>query len=217
VSENFFEMNPVVSAGLGSDDVAPATLAGRSLQTLLDELAAASPAPGGGCAAAWACALAASLVQMSATFTIRRPEHGGLRQRMAEIEARAGALRERATELGERELHAYGPVLVALRLPEEDPDRAREIEAALSEAAEAPLALTRVGAEVATLALEAAQTGTARLRGDAIAAVLLAEGACQAAARLVAINLAGRPGDDRLAELAHLTERAAAIRAAVLD
>jgi methenyltetrahydrofolate cyclohydrolase len=180
-------------------------------------VAAATPAPGGGCAAAWTCALAASLVQMTATFTIRRPEHHDLHQRMAEIEARAGALRGRATELGEQELHAYEPVLAALRLPQEDPRRARAIEAALSEAAETPLALTRVGTEVAALALEAVRTGTTHLRGDAIAGVLLAEGACQAAARLVALNLAGHPGDERLAELTQLTERAAAIRAAVLD
>jgi methenyltetrahydrofolate cyclohydrolase len=206
-----------VSDRSGTDEAAPAPLAGRSLQALLDDVAAASAAPGGGCSAAWACAMAASLVQMTAALTIRRPQHRDLDQRMAEIEARAGVLREHATELGERELHAYEPVLAALRLPEEDPDRARKIEAALSEAAETPLALTRVGTEVAAIALEAVRTGTAHLRGDAAAGVLLAEGACQAAARLVTINLAGRPGDARLAELAQLTERAAAIRAAVLD
>lgn len=65
--------------------------------------------------------------------------------------------------------------------------------------------------------LEAAQTGTPHLRGDAITGAVLAAAACQAAARLVAINLARREGDERLAEVAELTASAAAIRTATLS
>jgi methenyltetrahydrofolate cyclohydrolase len=39
-----------------------------SFAELLDRLAARTPAPGGGAAAAWACALAAGLVEMAASF-----------------------------------------------------------------------------------------------------------------------------------------------------
>ncbi|MBA2636837.1 MAG: cyclodeaminase/cyclohydrolase family protein, partial [Solirubrobacterales bacterium] len=37
-------------------------LVDRPLSELLDALAARTPAPGGGCAAAWGCAIAAGLV-----------------------------------------------------------------------------------------------------------------------------------------------------------
>jgi hypothetical protein len=50
------------------------------------------------------------------------------------------------------------------------------------------------------------------LTGDAITGTLLAEAACCAAARLVAINLARVPSDPRLDEAAELTRRASAAR-----
>ena len=191
-------------------------LADAPLQQLLNEVAAATPAPGGGCSAAWTCALAASLVEMTAEFTLRRPDLDDRDERMMEIRARARSLRDLATDVGERELHAYQPVLAALRLPKDDPQRAERLGAALSDAAETPLQLARAAAEVATLALEASQLGVPHLRGDAITGVLLAEGACQAAAQLVRINLGDRPHDPRLSELGTLTERAAAVRADAL-
>jgi formiminotetrahydrofolate cyclodeaminase len=188
-------------------------LADRQLKELLSDVAAPTPAPGGGCCAGWTCALAAGLVEMTAAFTLGRSEHEDTHQRMAQIATQAGALREQARELAEQELHAYEPVLAAMRLPADHHDRAAKIDAALGQAAETPLALVRVGAEIAALALEASQTGTRHLRGDALTGLLLAEGACQAAASLVAINLANRPHDARLVELAELTGQAAAARA----
>lgn len=188
----------------------------RSLEQLLDDVAARTPAPGGGSCAAWACAFAASLVEMTAGFATGRPDLADRHEPLAQIRARAHALRGVALGLGEQELHSYAPVLTALGLPKDDPGRRDRLDAALSDAAQSPFELARLGAELATLALEAADAGAPHLRGDALTAVLVAEGACQAAAQLVLINLAGRPDDPRLADLAELTQRAAAVRAAVL-
>jgi len=187
-------------------------LVDRSLRSLLEAVAAATPAPGGGSSAGWACALAAALVEMAAGFAVKQRDGGEVRARMVEIATRARSLRERAIELAQRELHAYEPVLAALRLPSSDPGRSARLDAALSEAAESPFALARTCADVTSLALEASRSGSPQLRGDALAGLHIAEGACQAAARLVEINLAGRPHDDRLAELATVTEIAAANR-----
>ena len=96
---------------------------------------------------------------------------------MGQIATRARSLRERAIELAQRELHAYEPVLAVLQMPKADPDRAAKLDAALSEAAESPLALARVCAEVTALALEASRGGSPHLRGDALAGLLIAEGA----------------------------------------
>jgi hypothetical protein len=55
------------------------------------------------------------------------------------------------------------------------------------------------------------------LKGDAVTAVLLAEAATRAAARLVEINLSGAPaGDPRVGEVAGLSERAARAREVAL-
>jgi formiminotetrahydrofolate cyclodeaminase len=127
--------------------------------------------------------------------------------------ARAGALRTRALELAEIELHAYEPVLEALRLPREDPDRSRRVDEARSAASESPLEVARVAAEVAELAAHIARAGNPNLAGDAIAGALLAEAAAQAAARLVAINLdRGAMVDEALQS----ARRAAAARQAAL-
>ena len=162
------------------------------------------------------CGLAASLVEMVAALTIARPDHAERHQRMEEIRAQAHALADRALELGELELHAYEPVLEALQLRSEDPDRPARLAAALSDAAHPPFELARTAAEISELALDAGRLGTPHLRGDASTGALLAEGACQAAARLVRINLARHPGDARLTELTEITARAAAIRAAAI-
>lgn len=106
-----------------------------------------------------------------------------------ELVERAGVLRARALELADVELHAYEPVLEALRLPREDPERADRVAAAQLEASGSPLEVAEIGAELADHAEEIARTGNRNLAGDAIAGALLAHAAAQAAARLVAINL----------------------------
>lgn len=130
-----------------------------------------------------------------------------------EVVRRTGALRERAVELAEIELHAYEPVLEALRLPREDPDRSARVRAAEAAASRSPLEIARVGAEVAEDAAELARTGNPNLAGDAVAAALLADAAAQAAARLVAINMTEGV---EVAEAAGLARRALAAREAAL-
>jgi formiminotetrahydrofolate cyclodeaminase len=121
-----------------------------------------------------------------------------------EAAARAPVLRAQLLEAGERELHAYEPVLEATTS-----EARRE---ALSVASETPVAIARAAAEVAELAARIASESKPALKGDAAAAVLLGEAVTRAAARLVEINLSGAAGDPRLGEVASLSERAAGAR-----
>jgi formiminotetrahydrofolate cyclodeaminase len=158
----------------------------------VDAIAARTPAPGGGSTAATATALAAALVEMAASFS----------DDAAKAFERAGQLRTRALELAELELHAYEPVLEALRLPRDDPDRAARVAAAKTEASHSPLEIARTATAVAELAAELARTGNSNLAGDAIAGALLAEAAAQGAATLVRINLNQGTEVDEARELA---------------
>jgi formiminotetrahydrofolate cyclodeaminase len=186
----------------------------RPLAEVLEGVGAATPAPGGGSSAAVACALAAGLVQMVAGITLARDDtDAGIR----ELRDRAARLRDEAAALAELELRAYAPVLAAMRRPADDPERPAALDAALSEAAESPLAIARVAAAVAELAVEAARRGRPHLRGDALTGVLLAEAAVAAASRLAVINLDGRPGDPRFAELERLMSDAARARMCACD
>lgn len=148
-------------------------LADQPLAEFLEAVAAATPAPGGGSSAAVTCALAAALVEMAARLAGRDP-------------GRLGALRARALELAEEELHSYAPVLSAT-----DADQRA---AALVEASRSPQEVADIAAEVARLGDALAQASSAAVRGDALAGVTLAEAASTAASRLVEINLAESRG-----------------------
>jgi formiminotetrahydrofolate cyclodeaminase len=150
---------------------------------------------------------------MVAGFTLA---HDDADAEMRELHDRAAVLRADAAALGELELRAYAPVLAAMQRSVDDPERPAALDAALSRAADSPLAIARVAAAVAELAVEAARRGRPHLRGDAVTGALLAEAAAAAASRLAVINLAGRPADQRLGELERLARDAARARSAVL-
>jgi methenyltetrahydrofolate cyclohydrolase len=150
----------------------------RPLRVLLEDVAARTPAPGGGTSAAWTAALAAALVEMAAAFADDTAAG-----------TRAGELRARALELAEQELHSYEPVIQAWRLPDDDPGKRERVRAALITAADSPRVIAAVAAEVAELGKQLAATGKPSLVGDAETGATLADAACRAANRLAEINL----------------------------
>ena len=132
--------------------------------------------------------MAAALVEMAARFAGEW-----------DLAHRARDHRTRALELAEIELNAYEPVLEALRLPREHPERPARLAAARTDASQSPLEIAQLGAELAEMAADIAQAGNPNLAGDAIAGALLAEAAAQAGAKLVAINLVDGPMVDQAA------------------
>ena len=170
---------------------------------MLDRLAASTPAPGAGSASAVVCALAAGLVEMAAGFGGDGLDAAG---------ERATQLRARALELAETELSAYQQVLVALRLPQTDPERSQRIAQARSEASQPPLEIAAIGAELAELAMRTLGACSRHLVGDVAAAAVFAEAGCRASSRLVEINLSGADDDSRLRRAAELARQAAAAR-----
>ena len=172
----------------------------------LELLASGESAPGGGSAAAVSVALAASLSSMAARLSTKQlADATGLAER-------AEGLREQVAPLARADAVAYGRVLAAQRA-HEAPDRDGDVRAALSEAADVPLAVAETGAEVARIAVRLASDGNPNLEGDAVCAVLLADAGVRAAARLVEINLSGEPGEDgRLGRARELIETAASAR-----
>jgi formiminotetrahydrofolate cyclodeaminase len=169
----------------------------QPLASFLDDVAGATPAPGGGSSAGVVLALGAALVEMSA----RLAGDGG-------AAAEASGLRAEAVELAERELSSYAPVLEAARLPRADPARAARLAAALLEASETPLTIAERGAAAAELGAVVARASTPSVRGDAVTGTLLAEAAAAAAATLVEINLARQPGAPALEQAREARARA---------
>ena len=149
----------------------------------LDQLAARTPAPGGGGAAAVTGAMAAGLVAMAARFSARQLPGAG------EVADQADELRRRLAQLAEEDARAYAAVLDAGRRPGDDRQRRKRTREALLGAAHVPLEIAGIGARVARLAVRVAEAGNPNLRGDAVTGALLAAASARSAACLVDINV----------------------------
>lgn len=189
------------------DSPGPDGYAGLPLGAFLDALAARAPAPAGGSAAALVLAQAAALCAKSARLSERQLPDG----RAAELTREAERIRGSAASLIDEDPRAYANVLKARRRRAEQPQdpaaAAAGLAAALSAAADVPLRLVELAVPVSAMAATLAADGNQALRGDALAASLLAQAAARAAACLVRINLSDAPGDVRLARVDALLAR----------
>lgn len=186
-------------------------LADLSVTALLEELAAPREAPGAGSALAAALAAAAAAVQMAARLSADSwPDAAG-------VAAQAESLRERAAALIDADADAYRLALEARRSAPTDRQERRDfaLGRATAAAAEPPLRLARLAADLAELCGVAASRGEPRVQADVAAAAALAAGVARGALELVAVNLTAVPGDARVAEAERLAAAAAATVAAL--
>ena len=166
--ENF---NP----GLVLENRLEEALEAGGLGQFLDELAAPTAAPGGGCAAAAAGAMAAALGAMVAGLS-NLPVEGFEADRRLLADAVKG------------EAEAYGEVVKAHRKPE--PECALELEQALHEAARVPLEAAEVVAAMRERLRTLEMAAPARFRSELDVAAALAATALRGAVANVRINIA---------------------------
>lgn len=177
------------------------------VEAFLEALAAASPAPAAGSAAALALAQAAALCAKAAQLSARQLGADRVRILFRDIER----VQEQATELIDADARAYQGVIAAARAVRaaradeaSDPNGAQagdeaaaDLAAALSAAADVPMKIVELAAELSGAAANLAKAGNPSLRGDATTAALLSKAAATSAAWLIAINLADVRGDPR--------------------
>jgi formiminotetrahydrofolate cyclodeaminase len=177
----------------------------RPLRGFLDQLAARTPAPGGGGAAAITGATAAGLVAMAARFSGARLPGAG------DLAARADEMRRQAADLADLDARAYQAVLAA---------RGPQRREALRAAAVVPLEIAEIAARIARLAVQVAEGGNPNLRGDVVTGAVLAAASARSAACLVDINVSAgglEPGLSRRAAQAAADARDAADQAATVS
>lgn len=200
------------------------TFSELTLSQFSQELASSSAAPGGGSAAALAGALGASLVAMVGRLTVGRKNYADVNAEFQAMIPRADALQAELMDLLQQDSDAYTLVMNAYQLPKsneaEQAARAETIQAALQTAADIPLRVAGVCAEVLQLGAIAAAKGNKNAASDAGAGACLAEAGLQAALLNVEINL-GLIQDPEYkartyAQLGPL-KQAAANRQAILD
>jgi formiminotetrahydrofolate cyclodeaminase len=182
-------------------------LTGLPLPALLEELAAPREAPGAGSALAAALAAAAAVVQMAARLS---PESWA---DAAGVAAQAEALRERAVQLVDEDAEAYRLALEA-RAAADERARPEQRDWALGQvtaaAAEPPLALARLAADLVELCAAAGERVEPRVHADVAAAAVLAAAVVRGSRALVAANLTALAGDARVEEADRLVAAAEA-------
>jgi glutamate formiminotransferase / formiminotetrahydrofolate cyclodeaminase len=197
-----------------------AEAAGQSRQTasstFLDQLAAATPTPGGGSAAAEAGAMGAALVAMVARLTIGKKKYAEVEAQMNEILSQAERLRRDLTEAVQLDSTAFNNVMAAFKLPhataEQQLERQNSIEKATLVAAEVPMTVAQKAVSVMALAERCAALGNLNAISDAASGLALAQAALTTAGYNVRININELSdkvsGEDLLSQLVVLDARA---------
>ena len=161
----------------------------------LDQLAAATPTPGGGSAAAHTAAVGAALVAMVARLTTGKKKYNDVQERMFEIIDLAEDLRAKLNQAGLDDSAAFDQVMEAFRLPKNNEDeiqtRDNEIEKATIHAAEVPLQVAQMAFEVMNLAFDAAKLGNINAISDAASGLFFAKSALTSAGLNVRTNTLG--------------------------
>lgn len=160
----------------------------KNIDKFLAELASSAPTPGGGGAAALCGALGIALGNMVGNLTLGKKKYADVQEDIAELNAKAEALRAGFVALVDADAEAFAPLSRAYSIPKDDPARDEIMEPALLKAAEAPLEIMRKCAEALELISGYAAKGSALAISDAGCAAALCGAAMEAAALNVKIN-----------------------------
>lgn len=171
----------------------------------LDALAAGTPAPGGGSAAAYAGAMAAALAAMVARLTIGKKKYTSVEADMQALLAQAEDLRKELTQAVQRDAAAFEAVMEAYRLPqgtpEEQQERLRAVQEATLKASQEPLNAGRAILRVMELLSQAVQVGNLNAISDAAVGFALARAALRGVGMNVRLNLHSLPDSQRSQEM----------------
>lgn len=166
------------------------TFAEMGINEFQDALAASSPTPGGGSAAALTGATAACAVEMVCRVTQNDDDFEDVHEEMTDAIDDLEAIRTELNELADEDAAAFDDVMEAYRRPSDDADRSQAIQTAMTTAAEVPLQTAEACLEVIEHAAFAAAEGNQNAVTDAGTGALLAHAAARSALYNVDINLA---------------------------
>ncbi len=174
------------------------------LAEFLDQVAAKTPAPGGGAVASAVGALAAALAQMSTNFSV------GKKAFIAHQATHEAALKELTVaraimlQLADEDAEAYSEVNTLQKLPEMDRRRQAELPHAIRTAVQVPQELMAASTNLLRLFETLAPITNPWLKSDLAVAAILAEAAARAGGWNVMVNAKLLPEHDQAAILAEL-------------
>jgi glutamate formiminotransferase/formiminotetrahydrofolate cyclodeaminase len=198
---------PIRGNGRAEAEVAP---------SFIEQVAAATAAPGGGSAAAHTAALGAALVEMVAGLTLGKKKYADVEAAMQAIRLSAMKLRQELTQAVEDDAASFEAVMGTFKLPkdteEQQKSRRAAIQMAMMNAARVPLHTASNALKVMDLAARCAKEGNINAISDAMSGAMLARAAITAAGYNVRINVNSMEeksaGHNMLDELREIESRA---------
>ncbi|MBQ4293849.1 MAG: cyclodeaminase/cyclohydrolase family protein [Lachnospiraceae bacterium] len=172
-----------------------------SLLEFTEALAAKTPVPGGGGAAACVAAVGIALGSMTGNYTLGKKKYEAFEEDVRKGIEEAKALREELLAFLDRDAEAFLPLSKAYGIPKEDPERDTVLEAALNGAAEVPLALMRLCVQGLSLMKVFREKGSRLMQSDVSCGVYFLQAALHAASFNVYINTELMKNRDKAAAL----------------
>ena len=151
--------------------------------TLIDEVAAGTPTPGGGAAAAYVGALGSALNSMVGNLTVGKKSYVDVEDQVKECLSQLQRVREELLALSKKDSEAFAPLAACFKMP-----RATEEEKALIDAIEVPLSIMKACARVIDLSDFMAHNGSKMALSDVATGVSFAKGALKGAALNIFVN-----------------------------
>jgi len=177
----------------------------KTVQSFTEELASASPAPGGGSVAALAGSIAGSLVSMVSKLTIGKEKYKDYEEELKGVMEEAQNLRIKLLKLVDDDTEAFNKVMAAFKMPKETPEdkikRSDAIQSAFVGAAELPLEVAKLCLRAMKLSETVIDHGNSNAASDAGVSVLMAGAGSKAAALNVEINLGAIKDEAKKEEL----------------
>ena len=187
-----FDKSQILESRLFNATTAASDSAGSS-PTFIDELAAPTPTPGGGSAAAYAGAMGAGLVAMVAGLTIGKKKYAEVEAEMQAIRVVAENLRKELTQAADDDAAAFEALMGTFKLPKETDEEKKTRSAAIVSctlnAAHIPLGVAEHVVKVMELALKCAKKGNVNAISDSMSGFALCRASLTAAGYNVKINL----------------------------
>lgn len=200
----------------------PAKLVYQPVIGFVEQIAAKSPAPGGGSAAALSGAIGAALLMMVCEFSIGKKGFESVAGLLSDVKGQLDGLRHKLTVQVDEDTWAFSRFRVANRLPETtDEERAhkqREISEASAQTIEVPRQTMQMCCAALAHALTIVDKGNPNTVSDAATGAEMLLAGMDGAANNVLINIVDRDDDAARtlrSEVAEARQTARALLAAV--
>lgn len=212
-----FDKEQILESRLFSPPPAVAANSTRKGSSFTEELAAPTPTPGGGSAAAFAGTMGAALVAMVAGLTIGKKKYAEVEAEMQAIRVIAEGLRKELGQAVGDDAASFEVLMATFKLPKETDEQKSIRDAAIQQAtlnaAHIPLHVAEDAVKVMELALKCAQRANLNAISDSMSGFAMSRAALTAAGYNVRINVNSledkSAGDKMLKELAALEKEAA--------